>query len=236
MGLGLAAGWPQFWERGDLRGQRPQQLTSGLGSRAALSCWGSGWGSGWGAGWGSGWAGGTAGGDAGSWGWGPGSASSLTSSVVMIRPLYSSRCVVPEAPGRWIKRTGESLVPKTLCRNCPDDDPLAGPILAVAAKAGGALVVVPRRSSRVGAEEEVEGDEAEARIQQDAPASSRANGTAGDSHGRLPASSFPALPGPVSSRPPACQSWLPLQGRGLLGAQEVSSRWGCVLVGSWGEG
>lgn len=53
-------------------------------------------------------------------------------------------------------------MPKTLCRNCPDDDPLAGPILAVAAKAGGALVVVPRRSSRVGAEEEVEGDEAEA--------------------------------------------------------------------------
>uniref|UniRef100_A0A8D2DE77 Uncharacterized protein n=1 Tax=Sciurus vulgaris TaxID=55149 RepID=A0A8D2DE77_SCIVU len=76
--------------------------------------------------------------------------------------LYSSRCVVPAAPGRWIKRTGESLVPKTLCRNCPDDDPLAGPILAVAAKAGGVLVVVPRPSSRVDVEEEVEGDEAEA--------------------------------------------------------------------------
>uniref|UniRef100_A0A8C0NRY1 Uncharacterized protein n=2 Tax=Canis lupus TaxID=9612 RepID=A0A8C0NRY1_CANLF len=77
--------------------------------------------------------------------------------------LYSSRCVVPEVPGRWIKRTGESLVPKALCRNCPDDDPLVGPILAVVAKAGGALAGVPRPSSRVDVEEEEEeGDEAEA--------------------------------------------------------------------------
>uniref|UniRef100_A0A673TXE1 Uncharacterized protein n=1 Tax=Suricata suricatta TaxID=37032 RepID=A0A673TXE1_SURSU len=75
--------------------------------------------------------------------------------------LYSSRCVVPEAPGRWIKRTGESLVPKALCRNCPADDLLVGSILVVAAKAGGALAVVPRPSSRVDGEEEV-GDEAEA--------------------------------------------------------------------------
>lgn len=62
--------------------------------------------------------------------------------------LYSSRCVVPEVPGRWIKRTGESLVPKILFRNCLDDDPLAGPILAASSKAGGALVVEPRPSSR----------------------------------------------------------------------------------------
>uniref|UniRef100_A0A8C6GMY7 Uncharacterized protein n=1 Tax=Mus spicilegus TaxID=10103 RepID=A0A8C6GMY7_MUSSI len=62
--------------------------------------------------------------------------------------LYSSRFVVPEVPGRWIKRTGESLVPKILFRNCPDDDPLAGSILAAPSKAGGALVVVPGPSSR----------------------------------------------------------------------------------------
>uniref|UniRef100_A0A8C9BNE6 Uncharacterized protein n=1 Tax=Phocoena sinus TaxID=42100 RepID=A0A8C9BNE6_PHOSS len=75
--------------------------------------------------------------------------------------LYSSRCVVPEAPGRWIKRTGASLVPQALCRHCPGDDPLAGPILAVVAKAGGALAVPPRPSSRLAAEAE-EGHEAEA--------------------------------------------------------------------------
>lgn len=61
-----------------------------------------------------------------------------------------------------MKRTGESLVPKTLWRNCPDDDPLAVPTLAVVARAGGARVEVPRPSSRAGAEEEVVGDEAEA--------------------------------------------------------------------------
>lgn len=95
----------------------------------------------------------------------------------MTLPLYSSRCVVPEVPGRWIKRTGESLVPKALCRNCPDDDPLVGPILAVVAKAGGALAGVPRPSSRVDVEEEEEeGDEAEAQLLQDAPASTPADG------------------------------------------------------------
>lgn len=73
--------------------------------------------------------------------------------------LCSSRCVVPEAPGRWTKRTGESPVPKALCPNCPVDGPLAWPILAVVAKAGGAPVAVPGPSSRVGVGE---GDEAEA--------------------------------------------------------------------------
>lgn len=68
--------------------------------------------------------------------------------------------MVPEVPGRWIKRTGESLVPKALCRNCPVDDPLVGPILAAAAKAGGAPAVVPKASSPVDVGEE--GDEAEA--------------------------------------------------------------------------
>lgn len=52
-------------------------------------------------------------------------------------------------------------MPKSLCRNCLADDPLVGPVLAVAAKVGGALAVVPRPSSRVDVEEE-EGDEAEA--------------------------------------------------------------------------
>lgn len=52
-------------------------------------------------------------------------------------------------------------MPKALWRNCPADDPLAGPMLAVAAKAGGALAVVPGPSSRLDGEEEV-GDEAEA--------------------------------------------------------------------------
>jgi hypothetical protein len=54
-------------------------------------------------------------------------------------------------------------VPKALCRNCPADGPLAGPVLAVPAKAGGALAGAPRPSSWVDdGEEEVEGDEAEA--------------------------------------------------------------------------
>lgn len=39
-------------------------------------------------------------------------------------------------------------MPKTLFRNCPDDDPLAGSILAASSKVGGALVVVLRPSSR----------------------------------------------------------------------------------------
>ena len=51
---------------------------------------------------------------------------------------------------------------QAFCRNCPADDPLAGPILAVAAKAGVALAVLPRPSSRLDAEVEEEGDEAEA--------------------------------------------------------------------------
>uniref|UniRef100_A0A3Q2I1A1 Uncharacterized protein n=1 Tax=Equus caballus TaxID=9796 RepID=A0A3Q2I1A1_HORSE len=72
--------------------------------------------------------------------------------------LSSGRCAVPEAPGRWTKR--ESLVPKAVCRNCQANDLLVGPILTVVAKAGGALAVVPRPSSRVDVEEE--GDEAEA--------------------------------------------------------------------------
>lgn len=52
-------------------------------------------------------------------------------------------------------------MPKILFRNCLGDDLLAGPGSATSSKAGGALAVVPRRSSRVDVEE-VEGDEAEA--------------------------------------------------------------------------
>lgn len=51
-------------------------------------------------------------------------------------------------------------MPKAVCRNCQANDLLVGPILTVVAKAGGALAVVPRPSSRVDVEEE--GDEAEA--------------------------------------------------------------------------
>uniref|UniRef100_A0A8C9H3A5 Uncharacterized protein n=1 Tax=Piliocolobus tephrosceles TaxID=591936 RepID=A0A8C9H3A5_9PRIM len=75
--------------------------------------------------------------------------------------LYSSLCAIPAAPGLWIKRTGESLVPKALCRNCLDDDLPAWPISAVATKAGGVLAVVSRPSGQVDVEEE-EGDKAEA--------------------------------------------------------------------------
>lgn len=39
-------------------------------------------------------------------------------------------------------------MPKTLSRNCLDDDPVAGSILAASSKAGGAPVVAPRPSSR----------------------------------------------------------------------------------------
>lgn len=53
-------------------------------------------------------------------------------------------------------------MPTALCSDCPVDGPLAGPILAVAAKAGGARAVVPRPSSRVDVGEEEEADEAEA--------------------------------------------------------------------------
>lgn len=66
-------------------------------------------------------------------------------------------------------------MPKPLCRSCPAGDPLVGPILAVAAKVGGALAVVPRPSSRVDVEEE-EGDEAEARLLQDGPVSTPVDG------------------------------------------------------------
>lgn len=77
------------------------------------------------------------------------------------RHLRCNRCAAPKAPGQWIKRTGKSLMPQALCGNCRAGDPLAGPTVAVAAKAGGALAVVLRPSSRLAWEAE-EGDEAEA--------------------------------------------------------------------------
>ncbi|CAI9167379.1 unnamed protein product [Rangifer tarandus platyrhynchus] len=52
-------------------------------------------------------------------------------------------------------------MPQALCGNCRAGDPLAGPIVAVAAKAGGAPAVVLRPSSRLDWEAE-KGDEAEA--------------------------------------------------------------------------
>lgn len=59
-----------------------------------------------------------------------------------------------------MKRTGDSLVPTALCPDCPVDDPPAGPILAIASKAGGARAAAPTPSSRVDVGEE--GVEAEA--------------------------------------------------------------------------
>lgn len=56
-----------------------------------------------------------------------------------------------------MKKTGQSPEPRSLC---PDDDPLAEPILAACATVGGAPVVEPTLSSRGVSGELVEGDEA----------------------------------------------------------------------------